>query len=263
MHLKLPLLDRRWLATIVLPILTCFSQTAMAECVKTMRWNDDRPFTFIDKSSSEVKGISADIAREAFKRLDCHINFKKLPWARALEELKLGRIDLISGAYRKPEREVYALFSTQGLLSPNVLFLRADNLGKWQFNELAEMPSKGFRLGTQINVSYSEEYDRLKQNAQFAKILYPQSNRVSLWRMLKMNRIDGVIADTITGRQELNDLNMSGQIKASDFIVSNAPSYFAFSKATTQQSFVQSFDNVLIEMKAEGLFDKIKNHYLD
>ena len=241
-----------------------WSSLSLADCQITMRWNDDPPFSFVsDITTDKVTGISVDVAREAFSRLGCQLRFSKLPWARALEELRVGRIDLISGAYKKPEREVYALFSTQGIVSPNVLFVRTEDIDKWHFKSLAELPAESFRLGAQINVSYSREYDQLMQTDSFSRNVQSQSDRISLWKMLAVNRIDGVIADLLTGRQELHDLQLQDKVKATDFIVSNEPSFFAFSRATTSQTFVDNFDEVISQMREEGLLDKIVNQYLD
>ncbi|MEB3733140.1 transporter substrate-binding domain-containing protein [Halopseudomonas pachastrellae] len=64
-------------------------------------------------ADGSVRGISIDTHTTVLERLGCKTVLRKLPWARALRELETGRLDILHGAFRRPEREVYAHFSGQ------------------------------------------------------------------------------------------------------------------------------------------------------
>ncbi|KPQ29370.1 MAG: bacterial extracellular solute-binding protein [Marinobacter excellens HL-55] len=175
-----------------------FSTPSFADCNITMRWDNDPPY-FMGRND-QVVGIDADLGLEAMERLGCNLVFKKLPWARALRELREGRVDMLSGAYRTAEREQYARYSSVvGLVSPNILFIRQDEQNSFNATSLTELLDSGFKLGAQINVSYSEEYSALLQNPEFEKNIEFLSRRESLWKMLARDRIGGVIASKLTG----------------------------------------------------------------
>lgn len=232
-------------------------------CSKVMRWSDDAPYSFIDPTQpSLVQGISVDIARAILSSLNCELKLVKMPWARALASLRTGDIDLLSGAFKTPNRQAYAHFSSVAEYSENVLFLRNNEEQKWNLTALADIPARQFKLGAQINVSYSSEFDLLRQQEHFLEQLYLNSSRQSLWKMLSLKRIDGVIADKKTGLIELKNLGLNKIIIPSSLIISNAPSFYAFSQKTTTEHFVKQFDEAFLNLRHHGDVSKIENSYL-
>ena len=238
-----------------------FSASSYADCDISLRWDDDPPYFMVQEG--DVVGIDADLVREAMERLGCGLSLKKLPWARALLELRDGRVDMLSGAYRTPEREQYAYYSNVvGLVSPNILFVRRSDEAGFDPVGLRELLKSDFRLGAQINVSYSDEYSALIQNPDYEKNIQYVSRRESLWKMLARNRVDGVFASRLTGLYEIQALGLSGMITPSSMVVSNKPAFFASSKASVSSEFVADFDRVLQAMLDDGTFAAIVNRYV-
>ncbi|TYC57337.1 amino acid ABC transporter substrate-binding protein [Marinobacter sp. BW6] len=248
-------------SALVLASVLCFAAPSYGDCDITLRWDDDPPYFMLKED--EVVGIDADLAREAMERLGCSLSLQKLPWARALRELRDGRVDMLSGAYRTPEREQYAHYSeVVGLVSPNILFVRRSDKARFDFSGLRVLLESDFRLGAQINVSYSDEYSALVQNPDYEKNIQYLSRRESLWRMLARNRIDGVVASRLTGLYEIKELGLSGAIVPSSLVVSNKPAFFVFSKASVGSEFVADFDLALRAMLDDGTFAAIVNRYV-
>jgi polar amino acid transport system substrate-binding protein len=239
-------------------------QTSIAwPCTKVMRWNEDPPFSFRDpEHAGQIKGVSVDIARLILGKMNCELTLVEMPWARALLSLQSGDIDIVSGAYNTADRREYAHFSTQANYSPNILYIREADKDIWHLNSLEEIIPTTFRLGVQINVTYSHEYDALRTRPEFEAHLHENSSRNALWHMLNLNRVDGVIADKFTGAIELKKLGMIDKIIATPLIISNAPSYFAFSKKTTQLEFVAAFDEIFSRLQTDGEIEKIETAYL-
>jgi len=239
----------------------CFSAPSYGDCDITLRWDDDPPYLMAQ--ADEVIGIDVDLAREAMGRLGCSLSLEKLPWARALRELRDGRVDMLSGAYRTPERELYAHYSNVvGLVFPNILFVRRSDEATFDSNGLRELLESDFRLGAQINVSYSDEYSALVQNPNYVKNIQYLSSRESLWKMLARNRVDGVVASQLTGLYEIRELGLSDKVIPSSLVISNKPAYFIFSKASVGSKFVADFDLALQSMLDDGTFATIVNRYV-
>lgn len=117
-------------------LLACWPVLAGAACEKTLRWDDDPPFS-MQTADGAVVGIDVEINRAALARLGCQIKLRKLPWARALKELELGRLDILPGAFRRPDREVYAHFSGPVLPpSRNILFMYTQAMQRWPVTQL-------------------------------------------------------------------------------------------------------------------------------
>lgn len=235
---------------------------APAACEKTLRWDDDPPFS-MQAANGTVGGIYLDLNRAALERLGCQAQLRKLPWARALKELQLGRLDILPGAFRRPEREVYAHFSGPVLPpSRNILFMHAQLLQRWPVKRLLELQHSEFRLGAQINVAYGAEYEQLMSDPAFAARVLLVAKRSNLWRMVAKGRIDGVIAAENTGAHEIAQLGLSEQIKATPVVVSSDAAEVAFSKASTDPAFVQAYAEALTELVADGTYKRIVQRYV-
>lgn len=235
---------------------------AFAECEKTLRWDDDPPFS-MQAEDGTVVGIDIDINRAVLERLGCRAALRKLPWGRALKELENGRLDILSGAFRRPEREVYAHFS--GVFLPpsrNILFMHVQALERWPFERLAELQHSEFRLGAQIDASYGEEYQQLMADPAFAARVVMVPNRSSLWQMVGKGRIDGLIADEYTAAYEIRQLGLDAQIKPSAVVVSSAAAEVAFSKRSVDFDFVQAYARELQALKDDGTYEQVTRRYV-
>jgi len=232
-----------------------------AHCVKTVRWYDDAPYSFKD-ADGEVRGFNADLAREALARMNCTARFVEMPWARALVELEAGRLDILPGALRKPERERFAYFSRPVNRSPNVLFVSRAAAEKYRVTRLADLLGTGFRLGAQISVSYGPEYEALLKNPDFVAQTVPITQRRSAWKMVESGRLDGLIADEVTALVEQQQLGLEGSIVKTRVIVSGDSASIALSRRSLDHAFVAAFDRSLNAMLADGRYKKIRERYV-
>lgn len=236
--------------------------TAKTECVKTMAWNDDYPYSFKKTpADNEPQGLNIETTLAVFSGLKCELRFAEMPFARALEELKQGRIDIIGSAYYTEERQAFAIYSSKGFDSPNVLFLRRDDLASFSLQSLTDIAKKHIKLGAQIGVSYSKEYASLMSEPEFSGLIQFSSDRKALWQMLNLKRVDAVIADLTTGLAEIKQLGLKGTIVPSGLIVSSQPAYFIFSKQSTDLNFVKDFDAGLLRLEEVGILKAIDEKY--
>lgn len=247
---------------LALLLLACVPSLALAACEKTLRWDDDPPFS-MQADDGAVVGIDVEINRAALARLGCQTKLRKLPWARALKELELGRLDILPGAFRRPEREVYAHFSGPVLPpSRNILFMHPQAMQRWPATRLLELQHSEFRLGAQINVAYGADYEQLMSDPAFAARVSMVATRANLWRMVSKGRIDGVIADEHSGAYEIQQLGLSEQIKPTAVVVSSDAAEVAISKRSTESDFVQAYSDALRELVVDGSYERIVQRYI-
>ena len=240
--------------------LTLHPSTGSTLCV---RWNEDPPYSMTN-SNGRIVGIYVDLIQENLRLMGYKVILRKMPFARGLEFLKSGELDILPGVFIKPERKFYALFSEPGFSSRNVLFVSKSAHQKWNFQRLSDLKGSGFRLGVQIGVSYGNDFDVLLKDNEFSRQLFPVSERIQLWRMAALGRIDGLIADELTGKFELSQLGMSEQILMSMVIVSepeDEPVGVAFSKKTVSPGFVDLYNKTQQKMIADGTTQRILKKY--
>ncbi len=231
-------------------------------CEKSLRWDDDPPFSMRD-AHGDIVGINVDINRMVLTRLGCQMRLLKLPWARALKELELGRLDILPGAFKKPERELYAYFSG-ALLTPsrNILFMHRDALARWPIGSLLELQGSAFRLGAQTNVSYGPDYLKLLDDPSFASQISFATSRAGLWQMIDKRRIDGIIADENSGIYELHALGLADRVMPTSVVVSTEAAETAFSKKSVDPLFVAAYAEALRALVKDGSYAQIVQRYL-
>jgi polar amino acid transport system substrate-binding protein len=226
-----------------------------------VRWNDDAPYSFA-APNGEVRGFNADLAREALQRVGCVARFVEMPWARALVELEAGRLDVLPGALRKPEREKFAYFSRPVNRSPNVLFIRKAAEAKYSLQKLGDVIGTDFRLGAQIGVTYGGDFEALSKRPEFTARITQLTARKSAWKMMEIGRLDGVIADEVTALAELQQLGLSRDIVKSGVVVATEPAAFALSKQSNTAEFVKAFDTSLGTILKDGKYKEIRELYV-
>jgi polar amino acid transport system substrate-binding protein len=242
-------------------LLWCASLGAAAQCVKTVRWYDDAPYS-MRGPSGEVQGINPDLVREALERMNCIPQFVEMPWARALLELEAGRLDILPGAVRRTERERYAHFTRPINRSPNMLFISQTADRTYNIKQLADITGTDFRLGTQIGVAYGSAYEALQKNPAFATRISHLTSRRKGWQMMALNRLDGMIADEASGLAELKELGLSTQVIKTRIVVSGEPAMIALSKQSNTPEFAQAFDHQLATMMGDGKYKQIREKYV-
>ena len=230
-------------------------------CEKSVRWSNDPPYDMRDEDG-QIHGATADLLREILSRMGCQAKFVELPWARGLRNLENGSLDILAGALVTPEREVFAYFSQPIHRSPNVLFISQSSAKEFAFNSLAQLSHSPFRLGIQIDVVYSTEYTELLKQPAFKQRTITINDRRGGWQMIKAGRLDGLIADEVTGLLELELLGLSADITRSPLVVSEAPATAAFSRKSIDPQFVSRFNETLSAVIADGTYVLIAQRHM-
>lgn len=243
------------LSALCLLLATSLPGLALA-CEKTVRWANDPPYDMRGEDG-KVHGATADLLREVLTRMGCQAIFVELPWARGLRNLEKGTLDILPGALVTPEREAFAYFSQPTNRSPNVLFVNRRVAERFAFDSLAQLSHSPFRLGIQIDVVYSSEYAALLKQPDFQKRTVAITERRSGWQMIKAGRLDGMIADEVTGLLELQQLGLSDDVVRSPLVVSEEPAAAAFSRKSTDLKFVSRFNQTLAKVIDDGTYVRL------
>jgi len=239
-----------------------FTVLPLQACELRVRWNPDPPYTMRD-AAGHVVGLQVDLIEQALQRLGCRAVWVELPWARALVELQAGRLDMLPGALRRPERESYAHWVPQHIALSNRLFVRAGRENEFgAATRLQEAWRPGLKLGVQIGVVYGPDYAELLGNEAFRAALTQVSARRSLWQMLDIGRIDGVIASETTARWELRELGLVGRVVATPVAVPHEPVQIMLSKRSVDAALVQRYREVSAAMERDGTLARVLNKYL-
>jgi polar amino acid transport system substrate-binding protein len=220
------------------------SLTLQAQCLKTISLPNEK---LLQTNSKNQLLINKDLKllQKALAKLDCQVKFVKMPWARSIVELENGRVDILDGAYKTAQRQRFAWYSDFVSDSYSVLFMRKKDFKKHPISSLQDITKHQLRIGTQFSAVYSDEFNQLLADKNFATLIHPNTSRTALWNMLKIGRIDGFISELSQGQNELESINLTTQIGPTDFVVSTQPMHYIFSKKSINVDFVKAVDREL------------------
>jgi polar amino acid transport system substrate-binding protein len=208
-----------------------------------------------------IGGWTVDLAQAVLQRMGCQVVLEEMPFARALAELKSGRLDLLDGAFPLPERQTFAYFSKPMVRSRNLVFIRESDRPRYRGQSLEELHREGWIFGAQVGVMYGPAYAALQGEERFRARLQLVPRRSSLWQMLALGRVDLVMADELTAAHELAHAQLNTRIVATPLVVSAEPAAMAFSKATTDLAFVQRYEATLLALQADGTYQRLRQRY--
>nr|WP_316644017.1 transporter substrate-binding domain-containing protein [uncultured Roseateles sp.] len=164
------------------------------------------PFLWRDpEDESKLIGANADLMQLLSKELGLPIEVRYAgSWARVQEEAKLGRVDLIAGAFFTLPRLDYMDYMHPAFKETRtVIWTRADaNLKYRKWSDLV-----GLQGVTVINNSFGEEFDRYAKES--LKIATVPSLELAL-RMLEKSRSNYLIYEEDPGQAYVAKMNIGG-----------------------------------------------------
>lgn len=159
-----------------------FGQNARLVMV-TEQWP---PFRLNDeKAPSGFRGIDIDIVNKLAAELGITIEIQRHPWARALEMMRNGQADMITGAARTAEREVFMHYVPISYYAVRPVFFTQKGKGQLirSYQDL-----NGKSIGYSLNSAYFEPFNSDTKLNKVGLSTEPQ-----LLQVLALKRLDLVI----------------------------------------------------------------------
>ena len=117
------------------------------------------PFEFVDESG-QFRGVAADYVHYASQGLDIDlIPEEDLSWSEAFDMLKVGKIDVMSGVVKSPERQKFMHFTDPFIAIPGVIVIQKNALYVESIDDLKGRKVgivKGYILVDSVSRDYPE-----------------------------------------------------------------------------------------------------------
>ncbi len=201
-----------------------------------------------------ITGLAREILEIAFEGTGITLTFEDVGvWARAQKEVRIGRMDMLAGAFITDDRQTWMDYILPAFTDvPSVIWTPNDS--DLQYNELNDLkPHKG---GTLVDNSFGQEFDQYATN----HLNIDYNNSISnAFRMLEAGRYDYVVFELYQGKAIQEVIGLSDQVIPRDPPISIEGLYFTLSKASecntpALQAFLAS---KVSEMIASNLFDTL------
>ncbi len=213
------------------------------------------PFRMEETSFGTIKdGIDFQVIRRIGEELGLELEIQYHPWARALELLRVGRADLMTGVAYSPERDEYLLYvpTPYAAVRP-ALYTRAGMASTVRsYGDLA-----GKTIGQSAASVYFEPYDSDgsldKLNLQYEE---------QLLRMLVLGRVDVVVGTEPNIGWDASRLGLSGLVEPALFRPDASTELFiVVSERSPLVARSGEIDAILRRMLASGEIDAIMAAY--
>lgn len=209
--------------------------------------------------SGKLEGLHENIVSNAAKQLDITVNYRALPWKRAIKALELGEVDALMYLGKTPEREKFAYFHEGNILSwanfrPIILL---KNRSKIRFDGSLES-LRNSRVAVGVDYYYGEPFDSASH---INKVPLESPSSGLLANLLLLERIDMIIYDMNTLKADLSAPYVEQHFFAYHHIISSNQYYIAFSKRKRDSAFVKRFASAAIDYKANEAYQQQLKYY--
>ncbi len=239
-----------------------FSNSAAAECSKTIviGWEDFPPYSLKDRKGNR-SGLDIELTTTILNKAGCTYTFYDAPWKRLIEELRVGRVDILPGASKTAERKEFARFSIPYRQEVMSIFMRRNEAKAVKLKVLSDLKNYDLTIAAVLGTWYGPEYD------QYSKQLHNRNTFVFIaqnenpFRMLHQHRVDLVFADYYSGVEEAANITNPSWIEVHDYPLNESAVHLMLSKKSTSKTDEENISVAAQQLLKTGQLAEIVKRY--
>jgi polar amino acid transport system substrate-binding protein len=210
----------------------------------------------VEGEQPALSGIDIEIAQEIARRMKLPLEFVPCPWARCLELMQSGRVDMLSSVYKKPEREAFMTYFDEPYLDRLPIafyFLKGRGYKVETYEDIYQFDSIGFLRGA----SYFERFD---QDTQARK--YDVDTQDQLFPLLLKGRVEAIAGYVPTENYRIAVEGYRDQVEKSAYEYGEpANVYLTLSKKSPLAARLSEFNQINQQLLKEGFVAQTINKY--
>ncbi len=234
-----------------------FFNNLIAEKILIVRGDGSYPPQEIYKKK-KLSGFHVDIIEEVCKSEGIEYEYKRYPWKRSVSMIEKGEADAITFISKNAEREKFAIFLEENILSvvENGFFIATKNKGKIKYDGNLEN-LKPYTISALSSYSYSESFD----NAKFLKIDRGAKKEVQILNKVLIDRSQVGIGNSSTLKHIIKTDGMGDKITFLSPPVSTKNVFIAFSKEKGKLALAKKFAEGMKKLKSSKKYNEIMKKY--
>jgi polar amino acid transport system substrate-binding protein len=221
---------------------------------------DYPPVMWINKDTKEFQGIAIEMMRKIFKEIDVTPIFINVDtWARAQEEVKNGRIDILLPPYKTDERVPFYNYATDPFMQDEtVVFVKKGK--EFKFDKLEDLLK--FPGAAIINDSFGSDFDSFEL---VHKNLTRLATTEQSFRFIDKDRARYIIAGETSGLTALSKLNWEDRytILPKRIIVTGMYAPISLKSKWNTLEVNKFLKEKFAEYNRKGIVKKLEKKYLD
>jgi len=222
------------IATLLLISLNAFSMI--------LAYVDFPPYSW--QENGRAKGVQVQIVGSIFKNAHIELELIYLPFKRAYQDVKEGKIDGLFNFYQTPERVQWFDYSASFIKNPLVIFKKTNR--QIDINNL-----QGLKVGVMRGYTYGNDFDNAST---FTR--YIVDSHESAFLLLKKNRIDVYPCDYRVGNWHIEKLTLQKEIDSISQPLKIMNGHIGFTKGVHQKN-IQKINTAIKNMIKSGEIETI------
>ncbi|MCP3926332.1 MAG: transporter substrate-binding domain-containing protein [Desulfobacterales bacterium] len=209
---------------------------------------------FVDPDHPKM-GITIEVVTAAFKTQGYILKHKIIPWSRAEQMVKRGKIDILPNTWKTDKRKSYLLYSKPYAYN-KIKFIKRKGAG-FEYNGLKSL--KGKKVGIIRGYGYGDEFMNSKHFKRF-----PVNNLILNIRKLVAKRIDLTLEDEIVAKNQISkkEPKLLSKIEFTKKYISSKGLHVTCGlKNPSHRSIIMAFNKGLKKIKSNGTLKKIFKSY--
>ncbi|ODS24267.1 hypothetical protein AB835_04355 [Candidatus Endobugula sertula] len=227
-----------------------FSHLAIAEEVITLTSDPYPPYLEFNKDTGTASGVVVDTLGKIFANIPgVKLEYKLLPWERALSSVANGDVDGIPQLSFTEERLEHYVFTDTYLTGKLNLYYKSDKYPNGiDWNELKDL--SGYSIGAINGYNYGDVWNEAEKNGHIKvhRVLNPER----LLKFLMGGRADLVLVNDQVANLMAKKLGFSDKITPVSKPVKTYIWHMAFSKKSDAKNHVDAINKAIKELKASG-----------
>lgn len=247
-------MNKKYKTLVISSILALSSAFTSADTI-TIR--ADSWFPMNGEPGSATPGFMIELAQKAFSKAGHTVDYRLMPWERAVDEVRKGSFDCVVGAYKEDAPDF--VFPTENWgMDATKFFKKAGNA--WSYSGIASLDSE--KIGIISGYAYDDafdEYAKGKSNVQSVKGDDALDKNI---KKLMAGRISITVESPLVMNAKLKELGMQGQIVPAGDLGDASEMFIACSPAKPgSKALVELVDSETKALRASGELSNIMAKY--
>lgn len=243
-------------------------QTSFAaefKCNQTLKMGigtQREPF-IIQQQKSPITGFDIDLLKAVVEKTGCKLQLIRDPsltWEKRLKMVKEGELDIASGASWNNNRAEWSHYSFPYRNEYAGVYIRKSDESRLANKTLPQLLTGSFNLGVTKGNTYGSKLDALLKSYK-SQLIYV-NNSSEYYPLLTQGEIDGFIGYPVTEIIQLIRNKLDDKFTLHyDTVVKTGQVHYILSKKSVPTEIFNAFNSALVELRADGGYDKIVKKY--
>lgn len=228
------------------------------EVIHIVRGDYNYPPYEVRTGNNTLTGLHIDMVNAVVNKLNMKVKFQSVPWKRALRMIKKGQADAITYIGISQEREQFALFLEDNVLTvaDNAFFFLNEKDKTYHYKgNLKQL--KSYRIGTIMGFYYGDQFGAAKYLTVDNKA---KSNEALLKRLVN-NHFDIGLADIHRTKYLAKQEGLDDMLSYFSALFPSIPQYIAFSRARNNEPLAQKFAAAMRAFKKSDEYKHLLKAY--